>query len=646
MFQFRFMKFRPLKYLLTAFFLVCLYAVTVGILAQGKQQLSPEILAVLQMPDGPAKIDSIIATALKNRRNIAIDTLFTVGFNLIRELEHTAAEARMLDAFGVYKRDLSRYDEALESHLKSLELAKKSSDLKTEIKANNNIGVVFRRLDENGRALSYHITALGLAEKTGDDFSASVALNSIGNIHIALKNYKDAIEYFRQGLVISERAGNNLGIAMNYNNIGEAYEFTGNMDSAHYYYKLSLHYNELINDSRGIAINYNSIGNVLRQQGQLATATELFKKAKTITDTLGDQLYRVNNYNNLGNAFLQQGLYDSSRKMFVSAVGIAKDIRTLSELRSAYDGLSHLYEREGKLDSALVYLKLSKLYNDSIIAENNNRHVRQMEAIYAIDKVKGRMDALQEKEQIKNRDQRIFFLGTLALFLLVLASGILYYLRYRLIERNRHLQKELDIRTQIASDLHDDMGSSLSSIHIFSELLRNADGSKEQLLGKIEENARHTLDALDDIIWLVKPANDKFSNLWQHIREYALPMFQSKDIAYAIDFPETLAGIPLLMDVRRNVFLIIKECVNNLVKYSNCSEASIVAQDEEGVIAFAVKDNGKGFDPDQLTDRNGVKNIQARAKSIGAEIKITTACGKGTLVEFWVKKNREQEKQK
>ncbi|WP_008585074.1 tetratricopeptide repeat-containing sensor histidine kinase [Niabella soli] len=611
--------------------------------AQTGSGVPQEVAYILKMPDSKAKVDTIIAFAKRNRKNTAIDTLFKLGFALITKLKYTSGEARLLNAYGVYNRDFSRYAEALDNHTKSLELAQQHNDTETEIFALNNLGVVYRRVDENAKALTKHLEALRLAEKIGDDFSASVSLNSIGNIHTVLGNYADAITYFRRGLVLSEKANNYLGISMNYNNIGEVYEFTGKFDSAIKYYQESLLFDEKIADLKGIAINYNSIGSVRRKQGRVAEAITLFKKAKAITDAIKDRLYQADTYNNLGNAYLQSKQFDSSRQMFFNAIAIAKAIGVLGQQKTAYEGLMKLNERAGRPDSALAYSKLFKNYNDSIVIESNNRHVREMEALYATEKERARVDKLEadrQTELVKIKNQRFFFLGMLVLFLLVLTSGILYYLRYRLMEHNKRLQQELDIRTQIATDLHDDMGSTLSSIHIFSELLRKSGDNKEELLTKIEANARDTLDALDDIIWLVKPSNDKFANLWQHVREYSVPMFESRDICFFIDFPESISEIPLPMDVRRNIFLIIKESVNNLVKYSKCTEATITAHDEPDVISFSIWDNGIGFDPEQLTSRNGVKNMQARARSMNAEIKITAANGSGTQVQFWIKKER------
>ncbi|ULT46550.1 ATP-binding protein [Niabella defluvii] len=91
------------------------------------------------------------------------------------------------------------------------------------------------------------------------------------------------------------------------------------------------------------------------------------------------------------------------------------------------------------------------------------------------------------------------------------------------------------------------------------------------------------------------------------------------------------------METRRNIFLIIKESVNNLIKYSECTKASIKASCEGGDLCFIVKDNGKGFDTTKLTNRNGIKNLKARAGQINADIQIKSAPGQGTEIILVVK---------
>lgn len=588
------------------------------------------------MPDGPAKIDSIISYTSRHRKDTSVEKLFKEGLKVARTTGLKNQEARILDAYGVFKRDISEYADALKLHRDALEIAKSTGSKEIEMYALNNIGVVFRRLDQNTEALNYHMNALRIAEQIGDDFSASVSLNSIGNIHIALGNYADAISYFERCLPIAMKAGNNLGTAMNLGNIGESYDKLNQLDSAKKYYTQSLEYNmKLSNEqarNKGIAICYGSLGNIAKKQGDYKTAQKLFSDGLDLNKKLNDRLFIAQSYNFLGDIYLLQNMVEPASKMFSEALTLARTIGSKTEIRTAYDGMMKVHIAKNEYEKALNYSNLVKLYTDTINMENNNGHVRQVEALYQSESEQAKIKLLETTR----RNDRVMMIGSLILFALLLITGILYYLRNRLLERNKRLQRELEIRTQIASDLHDDMGSTLSSIHIFSELLRKQGSKSEELLTKIEENAKDTLEALDDIIWLVKPSNDKFSNLGLHISQYAIPLFEGKNIDFEIDFPDSIADVPLPMETRRNIFLIIKESINNLVKYSQCSKALVKAEYVGDDILFTVKDNGKGFNPEMLTDRNGLKNLHNRANQIHAEIAIHSAPGKGAEIRLLV----------
>ncbi|HEX3008116.1 MAG TPA: triple tyrosine motif-containing protein [Bacteroidales bacterium] len=219
--------------------------------------------------------------------------------------------------------------------------------------------------------------------------------------------------------------------------------------------------------------------------------------------------------------------------------------------------------------------------------------------------------------------------------LLVITIVYLLY-QYRI----KQLLKLERLRSRIASDLHDDIGSTLSSISILSELLQtqlDANPRSSEMIRKIGSNARNMLESMDDIIWAVNPSNDKFRNLELRIREYAIPLLESKDINFTFSTPAQLNSLPIPMHVRRNVYLIAKEAINNLIKYSNCTEARIEFKENHTMLTMNISDNGKGFDTNVPTDRNGVKNMKQRAEQINAGITIHSAMQQGTQIELSIK---------
>jgi len=219
---------------------------------------------------------------------------------------------------------------------------------------------------------------------------------------------------------------------------------------------------------------------------------------------------------------------------------------------------------------------------------------------------------------------------------LVIIVAITYGIyRYRV----KQLLKVERLRTRIATDLHDDVSSTLSSISILSDLLgRQTDNpGSTGMIGEIGSSAHNMLERMDDIIWTVTPANDKFEDLGLRINEYAIPLLESKNINYHFEYPEKLSSVQLQMEVRRNIYLIAKEAVNNLVKYSQCRNATVSFREESGLLVLEIRDDGVGFTPGAQTTRHGIVNMKLRAEKIGGTISIISGPGEGTRICLHVK---------
>ena len=165
--------------------------------------------------------------------------------------------------------------------------------------------------------------------------------------------------------------------------------------------------------------------------------------------------------------------------------------------------------------------------------------------------------------------------------------------RYRL---NQILRLQA-IRNKIAHDLHDDIGSTLNSISIYSQIAQQDPEKKQEALEMIGDSSRKVIDAMSDIVWTVNPDNDSFENIILRMRSHAFNLLRAKNIEFTFRADESLNHIKLSIEIRRNFFLIFKESLNNLVKYSEATLASIQLYTEGSLVKLIIRDNGKGFDP-------------------------------------------------
>jgi signal transduction histidine kinase len=231
--------------------------------------------------------------------------------------------------------------------------------------------------------------------------------------------------------------------------------------------------------------------------------------------------------------------------------------------------------------------------------------------------------------------QRWWFLA-LAATMVGLAGYVVY--RYRVAQ----LLKLERMRTRIATDLHDDIGSSLSQIAILSEVSRQLLGKEQngvsESLAQIANTSRDLVDSMSDIVWAINPRRDRVSDLTQRMREFAGDLFTARDIEFSFRVPAGGLEVRLDSDMRRQLYLIFKEAVNNAARHSRCTRAEIEFEVAQDRLLLQVRDNGRGFDPndDAGTSRNGngLASMRERARALGGEIEIISQANPGTAVKL------------
>jgi ligand-binding sensor domain-containing protein/signal transduction histidine kinase len=203
------------------------------------------------------------------------------------------------------------------------------------------------------------------------------------------------------------------------------------------------------------------------------------------------------------------------------------------------------------------------------------------------------------------------------------------------------IQKEVEkeqMRSRIASDLHDDIGSNLSSITMISQMLekkKRIGKDERQWLKDINKIARVTAESMRDIIWFINPENDDINKLLVKMRQTTNLMLENIDFTYTL--PEKKPVIKTDINFRRNLFLIYKEILQNIIKHAKATSVSISIYNSNSILGLQVKDNGIGFDTGKRYQGNGLINLNNRARDIQGELTIESCVGSGTQVRLTVK---------
>jgi ligand-binding sensor domain-containing protein/two-component sensor histidine kinase len=221
--------------------------------------------------------------------------------------------------------------------------------------------------------------------------------------------------------------------------------------------------------------------------------------------------------------------------------------------------------------------------------------------------------------------------------LALLGCGSLLYGAHRY-NLNRMLELER-VRTRIATDLHDDIGASLSQIAILSEVLIQRSGGDQGLSGQLSgvaRSAREVLASMGDIVWAINPSHDHLRDLQQRMRRFASDLFAARNIDFVFRAPAADQDLKLSADMRREIYLVFKEAVNNVVRHSDCTHAEVDFSRERDWLALRVSDDGKGLPACESGAGHGLLNMQARARTLGGEVSVTSAAGRGTTIALRV----------
>jgi len=188
----------------------------------------------------------------------------------------------------------------------------------------------------------------------------------------------------------------------------------------------------------------------------------------------------------------------------------------------------------------------------------------------------------------------------------------LFYLIYKY--RIRQLNKIFEIRNKLAADLHDDVGSSLSNIRLLSEMLPDDNGSDKhpRIAGLIRDNAKETMEGMYDIIWNLNPANDHIEHLMGRLKEQTIHHTEARNILLTWNLDELQRSIRLPVEKRKDLYLSCKEAIQNVLKYSGCSNLLVKASSDGNKIIIRISDNGSGFTFSENGGGNGMINMKKR----------------------------------
>jgi len=558
-------------------------------------------------------------------------------------------------------------------------------------------GAVYYYQGNYPEASKYYLEALRRYEKVNAKKGIANVYRNIGLVYWVQGSYSEALKNHSTSLKLFEELADSVNIAAGYNDLGNVYENSGNIIEALKNYQISLHLYDQLGDKEKMMNRYFNIGFLHDNQGNYPDALKNFLSAKKLSEEIGSEEGVAASYVNIGDMYyhqsktepqLKEQLLNEALKVYLISFKVYKKLAYNEELAICYNAMGRIYfelkqfskarqylnnglllftnaernENSGeyyqlpvqyiaenhslleKLDSAsgnwkgaYTHHKLYIFYKDSLVKEENLNKLLKTQMEYDFGKKADSLKFQQQLSDEKLREQTLLTKGQKKIKNYILTGSILLCILGFFAYKNYRTRQKLklqELRNKIAIDLHDDIGSTLSSISIFSQMAQQESKEAIPLLETIGENSRKMLDAMADIVWTINPENDQFEKIVLRMRSFAFELLGAKKIDFEFNADEDVVKMKLSMDVRKNLYLIFKEATNNLVKYSGADKALFTIKGEKNGLIMLIHDNGKGFDTKQSTNGNGLRNMKKRAEEIGAQFMIDSKPGIGTTIEL------------
>lgn len=549
---------------------------------------------------------------------------------LVRQLDYKTGLYKVMNMRGVVEYSNHHPKKAMDYFLKAHEIIEKYK-LPGKIFQNslNNIGIIYDQMGDREKATRYAVQLIEYQEKHKLAPLKTWPYDQLGKNLKFYGKYKEALIYFQKVLDIETRAGNLTGMAISENNIGMVYDDTKQYQVAEDHYKKGLAYAEKANYKLLQTDLLTNLGLIYRKINEYDRAEKYLQRSVAICKEIGVRIPLKTIYHNLGDVYFFRQNYAQAERYYMDALEIAKETENPEYLYTANLALAELYEETGDFKSAYSYRVASEMSKDSVFkletAQNTEEMLRKYEAEKREQEIK-LLNIQNEKTSLVNKS---LMGGGVALILLTGLSTVYLLNRNKL----KRLEESQKLRNKIASDLHDEIGSTLSSIMLISDMAKKKEGSDQRMFSKINSDSKTVMESVDEIIWSVSPVHDNLQGIILRIREFIIPLAESAGFQFEIHADSRIGLLNLSADVRRNLYLIIKEAVNNLAKYSGATHANLSFERGKNTLRVLIQDNGQGFDTRMETGRNGLNNMKRRAKEVGARLDITSSAS-GTVISL------------
>lgn len=547
----------------------------------------------------------------------------------------------------------ARFKDALDLALHHIDLANQINDASVQMKVYNEAANEYEYMGNYEPSTEYYLKSLQFAVRIGDKKMQRLLNNNLGSVFLGLKDYATGYSYSYRAYEMSKQAKDSVTMANCLVNMSIA-----ELNQKKYQQALQ-HLDEAeavgyrIPDMTLVADALSDKGLVYLTKHDLNDAAASYLKQKSIADKYNLPYEKMYSLFQLAMVEKERGNFQNANAYASHAIAIGERVGTADELMEMYDSMSVIKQKIEDFKSALLFKNKYAAIDDSLRNQQVQTNIHQLNIQYRTaqkDKqiAEQNLSIEKNKASIERKNMWIFIslAGVAALTVILLLSLRSYRHKQTLYSQQLlTLQKEHEVnmlkakmqareeeRDRIAREMHDDVGSALTTILYLSDDLKTQ--NKEAATNsadRIASTASSVVDKMNEIIWSMNPEYDSLNDLIAYTRRHCAEFLRDHELQYELDIPETITDLPLSGEQRRNIYLVIKEALHNIVKHANATKVEIVFQLNDHHLSVAIHDNGNGLQQ-APSFGNGLKNMRRRVENIGGDFKIES--GAGTTVRL------------
>ncbi|WP_298779483.1 ATP-binding protein [uncultured Polaribacter sp.] len=533
---------------------------------------------------------------------------------------------------------------------KALEIATTLGDKSTILDIQRSLIRIYKRKGDYTSAIFYTQEIIKDNYKTKDFNDLTLNYKILGNAYYNMGNYGQALKYLRKNFIYLKYSADSNRVANAYSIYGLILAEKNKIDSATFYVKKAIDINKNHGNKMTSRYYINNLGKIYYLNKDYIMALKYYNQSESLREK--DDTPIVNIYNFYGKSEVYEKLNQYKLAIYNAEEGLklSKEVGIKDQIKKGYYLLYQLHKKTKNFTQSIKDLELHNIYNDSINSFNLLNSVQSLNLNFNIREAELLRKNTEQKNKLLELDVKgknnMLIIAILIISLLLILYSIKLRIKnikiHKILDEKIKLENTIDrIEDSIAKDFHDNFGnritSALSSYYIVKDFNKK-DGSlpKEMVkfLDLIEKSLLPLSDDIKDLLWAINPYNNKLKALVEKLKSVAQEknkIYDGEIVFITKNLSDNEFRLPKLTN--RQILLIIKESLNNAIKYSKSERIEIILSNTtDRMVKIECKDYGIGFNIDNLKRVNGINHLKERSALIDFNINIKSEIRKGTSI--------------